>query len=626
MHKIILVIVTALMTIHSTQADEGVGTETVDGVQYTYIINDGGETVRIGPPWYDSHSCGIPTNTTGKLAIPRTLGGRLVTGIGDRAFYNCNVLTDVIVPDGVTSIEKDAFYGCSSIKSIVMPAGVTYISSAALSGCVNLESLTIPGAFKLSDIFSWEIPQGLREVTITEGSPLIAEGMFSGCNSVDTITVPNSVTAIGNDAFSGCGSLVSVCLPENITTIGSGAFSGCTNLRFFDFPAKVTSINDYTFVGCEALAAIALPQGLTLVKHEAFRGCGSIASVSIPSTIQWIASDAFIGCSSIRDIQIPIGIDARTIFADSQRTIQKIHLVGNSGEVPDSAYAQFESLSQIDIDEGVTSIGSDAFKNCKNLLTIEIPQSITHIGNFAFSGCAGLKEVSFKGDAPDIGDGIFEGTPKRLIVSVPNGSIGWGTGISTDLPETWGNRLIVHSADSVSWPGSNEGPAIAHYITITNIVLHCIMNSIQPSFARPVIAETGFVNVITEIKGSNISVPQSWTQNYPSFEAKFGEDFTKAIVKKSGKISFDGREMLVWEDYVAGTDPTNPDDKFSASIMIVDGKPVVSYTPELDEDRKALRQYTVYGKRSLRDASWDVVEDGAEEMYNFFKVTVEMKP
>lgn len=83
--------------------------------------------------------------------------------------------------------------------------------------------------------------------------------------------------------------------------------------------------------------------------------------------------------------------------------------------------------------------------------------------------------------------------------------------------------------------------------------------------------------------------------------------------------------LEVLSKYVAGTDPTKEDDVFTASITIVDGEVKVSYTPELDDARKALRKYTTWGKKSLLDAGWTEVELGKEADYNFFKVTVEMK-
>ena len=94
---------------------------------------------------------------------------------------------------------------------------------------------------------------------------------------------------------------------------------------------------------------------------------------------------------------------------------------------------------------------------------------------------------------------------------------------------------------------------------------------------------------------------------------------------QTGKKDGAGNPMFVWQDYVAGTDPTDETDVFTASITIVDGKVKVSYSPELDDARKALRKYTTWGKEKLTDKDWSVVGEGEEDNFNFFKVTVEMK-
>ena len=80
----------------------------------------------------------------------------------------------------------------------------------------------------------------------------------------------------------------------------------------------------------------------------------------------------------------------------------------------------------------------------------------------------------------------------------------------------------------------------------------------------------------------------------------------------------------MWQDYVAGTDPTDESDNFTASITLVEGKPFVSYSPELPETEKAKRKYTILGKVRLADADWTEVNGNVEE-FNFFKVTVEMR-
>ena len=82
----------------------------------------------------------------------------------------------------------------------------------------------------------------------------------------------------------------------------------------------------------------------------------------------------------------------------------------------------------------------------------------------------------------------------------------------------------------------------------------------------------------------------------------------------------------MWQDYVAGTDPTNALSKFTAKIEMKDGEPVVTWSPALNGEgvREGLRTYRVWGKVNLGDVTWSEVEAGGETGYRFFRVTVEM--
>ena len=81
----------------------------------------------------------------------------------------------------------------------------------------------------------------------------------------------------------------------------------------------------------------------------------------------------------------------------------------------------------------------------------------------------------------------------------------------------------------------------------------------------------------------------------------------------------------MWQDYVAGTDPTDPADMFRATISMVDGEPVVSWEPVLSSEEAARRTYTVFGRQSLYSGDWTPVASDHIKDYNFFNVTVEMK-
>ena len=58
-----------------------------------------------------------------------------MTRIGDRAFFRCESLTDIVIPDSVTSIGDRAFTNCRSLSEVVIPDSVTSIGDRAFYGC-----------------------------------------------------------------------------------------------------------------------------------------------------------------------------------------------------------------------------------------------------------------------------------------------------------------------------------------------------------------------------------------------------------------------------------------------------------------------------------------------------------
>jgi hypothetical protein len=107
------------------------------------------------------------------------------------------------------------------------------------------------------------------------------------------------------------------------------------------------------------------------------------------------------------------------------------------------------------------------------------------------------------------------------------------------------------------------------------------------------------------------------------FEAKFGSDLVAAMSKLTDKKDSQGNDMYVWQDYVAGTDPTDTNSLFTATITMVDGSPVVEWSPKLSAAEEAKRKYTVYGKASLEPGEeWHSPTNALDR---FYRVGVEMK-
>ena len=136
--------------------------------------------------------------------------------------------------------------------------------------------------------------------------------------------------------------------------------------------------------------------------------------------------------------------------------------------------------------------------------------------------------------------------------------------------------------------------------------------AIKATFSVPAVVTGGEAQVL----------PMAWPNQYPQFATKFGTDPVAAMSKTTGKRDAEGRDLTVWHDYVAGTDPTDVSDVFRAKIEMVDGQPVVSWEPNLNET-ETLRTYRVYGSPSLGDdAEWTWPPNA--NTHRFFKVNVSM--
>lgn len=194
----------------------------------------------------------------------------VVTGITGSAFYKCDGLTSVTIPNSITSIGSLAFMDCTGLTSIKIPSSVTNIENGAFSFCT-----------------------GLTSVTICNGVTTIGGFMFEGCTSLKSIKIPSSVTNIGNLAFSRCTSLTSVTIGNGVTNIGHDAFRDCQNLTSITIPNSVTTLEYGAFAGCKGLTNITIGNGITNIESQIFSNCTSLTSIEIPSSITTIEYGAF---------------------------------------------------------------------------------------------------------------------------------------------------------------------------------------------------------------------------------------------------------------------------------------------------------------------------------------------
>ena len=149
---------------------------------------------------------------------------------GLRRIFDIWHATEIIIPEGVTTIVSEAFIGAASLISIEIPDSVTTIGMSAFLGCRSLTSV--------------KLPNGISRIPVSA---------FENCASLLEVTIPESVTVIGTRAFYRCSSLTRVTLPEGLVSISLLAFAGCSSLVDINIPDSLTEIADYAFAGCDSL-------------------------------------------------------------------------------------------------------------------------------------------------------------------------------------------------------------------------------------------------------------------------------------------------------------------------------------------------------------------------------------
>lgn len=207
--------------------------------------------------------------------------GCKIVSVGERAFYQCNLLTDVGFLRTVETIGPQAFYSCSSISSIYI-SNVTEMGSSAFSGCSNLSSVDMTGS----------------QMTA------IPSGVFSGTSKLESFTVPAIVTSVGSSAFRESG-LTNIIFAEGsyLTSVGDQAFWECKGLKSVVLPETVVSIGRYAFAG-SGLESFNIPDSVTSIDIEAFRQCPNLESVTGGKNLTSTGYGLFNGCTSLKEIRL----------------------------------------------------------------------------------------------------------------------------------------------------------------------------------------------------------------------------------------------------------------------------------------------------------------------------------
>ena len=157
----------------------------------------------------------------GLISLPNS-----ATKIGRAAFFDCEALTEVLLPKGLEKLPSSAF-SYSGIVSLHLPQRVSTIYGC-IAGCRRLQRLSVSPENEIFDS-----REDCNAVIRTCDDTLIL--------GISTTVIPETVAAINHYAFSDCQGLTSITIPDNVSQLKEMAFYDCPNLSAVSMPAHLVS-------------------------------------------------------------------------------------------------------------------------------------------------------------------------------------------------------------------------------------------------------------------------------------------------------------------------------------------------------------------------------------------------
>ena len=380
-----------------------------------------------------------------------------LTSISESAFSKCELLEEIIIPEGVGSIGPEAFAFCSSLKSIELPEELTAISTGVFFHCVNLSSVTLGDKIKWIGRVAFASCESLETITFSDRLNDISSGAFRDCKALKSIYFKSSSVPTGdNEMFFNHAEGRKIYVPyesignyikatywntyaQDIVAYDYASGKPVETISFYDgWTEKICLTNfdknsDGILTSIEAAAVTDIGQlfkdsailrfdefkyftGIKSIPAEAFNSCADLQTITIPSGVTSIDKTAFKYCFALTEFKGKFAsADGRCLVINGVLEFCAFGELTTYTTPPgvtaigDYAFSESSDLKSVTVSSGVKSIGKEAFYwNQETLESVILPEGLTKIGDSAFSTTR-LATITLPSTLTSIGVDAFVG-------------------------------------------------------------------------------------------------------------------------------------------------------------------------------------------------------------------------
>jgi len=416
-----------------------------------------------------------------EITIPGT-----ITHIEAEAFSGCSNLKSIALPDSVTTIGNCAFAKCNGLNSVTFPKSVTYIGWNVFNGCAS-GSITVvfegsvpsmEGAIQssvatayypihdsawrsyverqLGSVITW-IPNNIMRGTCGDNIEWTHDyetGVLNifGTGAMYDYTYDNTtLTGYSHPWANFANRVNSVIISDGITSLGHNAFYECNNLKTVTIPESITALIGWTFYSCDNLKEIVFEGSAPEMSHAFANVTADVyyasddptwtetARKNAGGTLTWIPVSGYCGDSLLWSYDRNTGVLAISGNGDMYdydymgyapymtapwgtylAEIHELQLCNGITSIGNYAFYKCDGLEETTIPDSVTELGESVFAECDNLSSITVGNGVTEISTCAFQWCRNLENVILGNSVTRIGIRAFWNCNNLVNVNIPS--------------------------------------------------------------------------------------------------------------------------------------------------------------------------------------------------------------